>query len=118
MHIRNFPESQVLNQLGDYRIHEYASRFVSWVYPALVGGAKPVLEYLAIGPTLYESRWKSNSLRRQPPEFLRSHFFCVDWAKTRFGRWSPLITGVSEKYMEELKGQALLGGVFEQVWLR
>ena len=118
IHIRNFPESQVLSQLGDYSIKEYATKFIEWVYPALVGGSRPVLETLAIGPTLYETRWKSNSTRRTPPEFLRTHHYCLDWAKTRFGRWSPLITGVSEKYMEEYRGGRPLGGVFEQVWLR
>ena len=118
IHIRNFPESQVLSQLGDYSIKEYATKFVEWVYPALVGGSRPALETLAIGPTLYESRWKSNPTRRMPPEFLKTHHFCLDWAKTRFGRWSPLITGVSEKYMEEYRGSAPLGGVFEQVWLK
>jgi hypothetical protein len=52
------------------------------------------------------------------PQFARTHFYCVDWAKTRFGRWSPLITAVSEKCVEELKEEKPLGGVFEQVWLR
>lgn len=118
IHIRNFPESQVLSQLGDYSVKEYATKFIEWVYPALVGGSKPALETLAIGPTLYETRWKSNPTRRTPPEFLRTHHYCLDWAKTRFGRWSPLITGVSERYMEEYCGSAPLGGVFEQVWLR
>jgi hypothetical protein len=118
IHIRNFPESQVLSQLGDYSIKEYATKFIEWVYPALVGGSRPALETLAIGPTLYETRWKSNPTRRTPPEFLRTHHYCLDWAKTRFGRWSPLITGVSEKYMEEYRGVKPLGGVFEQVWLR
>jgi hypothetical protein len=118
IHIRNFPESQVLSQLGDYSIKEYATKFIEWVYPALVGGSRPALETLAIGPTLYETRWKSNPARRMPPEFLRTHHYCLDWAKTRFGRWSPLITGVSERYMEEYRGSAPLGGIFEQVWLR
>jgi hypothetical protein len=118
IHIRNFPESQVLSQLGDYSIKEYATKFIEWVYPALVGGSRPALETLAIGPTLYETRWKSNPARRMPPEFLRTHHYCLDWAKTRFGRWSPLITGVSERYMEEYRGSAPLGGIFEQLWLR
>lgn len=118
IHIRNFPESQVLSQLGDYSIKEYATKFIEWIYPALVGGSRPALETLAIGPTLYETRWKSNPARRMPPEFLRTHHYCLDWAKTRFGRWSPLITGVSERYMEEYRGSAPLGGIFEQVWLR
>ena len=118
IHIRNFPESQVLSQLGDYSIKEYATKFIEWVYPALVGGTRPALETLAIGPTLYETRWKSNPTRRTPPEFLRTHHFCLDWAKTRFERWSPLMTGVTERYMEESRGSAPLGGVFEQVWLR
>ncbi|KAK5022867.1 hypothetical protein LTS07_009595 [Exophiala sideris] len=133
IHIRNFPENQVFSQLGDYSIKEYATKFIEWAFPALVGGGRPTLEQLAIGPTLYESRWKmspasntttststntSTSTRRQVPEFLRTHHFCLDWAKTRFGRWSPLITPVSEKYMEELAGEKPLRGVFEQVWLR
>ncbi|EXJ91106.1 hypothetical protein A1O1_04213 [Capronia coronata CBS 617.96] len=125
IHIRNFPENHVFSQLGDYSIKEYATKFIEWVFPALVGGSRPSLDQLAIGPTLYESRWKvlpSSSpgiaLRRQPPEFLRTHYFCLDWAKTRFGRWSPLITPVSEKFMEELAGTRPLGGVYEQVWLR
>jgi len=118
IHIRNFPENNVLSQLGDYTIKESATKFVEWVFPALVGGGKPSLETLAIGPTLYESRWKSSTVRRQPPEFLRTHHYCLDWAKTRFGRWSPLITAVTEKYMEEVRGEKPLGGVFEQVWLK
>jgi hypothetical protein len=118
IHVRNFPESQFLSQLGDYTIREYANKFVEWNFPALVGGARPALETLALGPTLYESRWKSSTARRQPPEFLRTHHFCLDWAQTRFGRWSPMITSVTEKCMEELRGESPLGGVFEQVWLR
>ena len=117
IHIRNFPESQFLSQLGDYSIREYATKFVEWNFPALVGGSRPALETLALGPTLYESRWKSSTVRRQPPEFLRTHHFCLDWAQTRFGRWSPLITSVSEKCIEELRGESPLCGVFEQVWL-
>ncbi|EXJ92653.1 hypothetical protein A1O3_01205 [Capronia epimyces CBS 606.96] len=124
IHIRNFPENHVLSQLGDYSIKEYATKFVEWGFPALMGGSQPALEQLAIGPTLYESRWKmsppsiTTAVKRQPPQFLRSHYFCLDWAKTRFGRWSPLVTPVSEKFVEELAGTRPLGGVFEQVWLR
>lgn len=118
IHVRNFPESQFLSQLGDYSIKEYANKFVEWNFPALVGGARPALETLAVGPTLYESRWKSSTARRQPPEFLRTHHFCLDWAQTRFCRWYPMITSVSEKCMEELRGESPLGGLFEQVWLR
>ena len=118
IHIRNFPESSVLSQLGDYTIKEYAAKFIEWVFPALVGASRPNLETLAIGPTLYESRFKSNGVRRQPPEFARTHHYCLDWAKTRFGRWSPMITPVSEKCAEELREEKPLGGVFEQVWLR
>ena len=118
IHIRNFPESSVLSQLGDYTIKEYAAKFIEWVFPALVGASRPNLETLAIGPTLYESRFKSNGARRQPPEFARTHHYCLDWAKTRFGRWSPMITPVSEKCVEELREEKPLGGVFEQVWLR
>ncbi|KAJ9616299.1 hypothetical protein H2200_000017 [Cladophialophora chaetospira] len=156
IHIRNFPENQVFSQLGDYTIKEYATKFLEWVFPSLSGGARPSLTHLAIGPTIYESRWKisprspqpphtdtipatgtsismapfNTSLstyrpparpqvsRSAPPEFLRTHHFCLDWAKTRFNRWSPMITPVSEKFMEEITGQKPLGGVFEQVWLR
>lgn len=135
IHIRNFPENQVFSQLGDYSIKEYATKFIEWAFPALVGGGRPTLEQLAIGPTLYESRWKTSSAstnatstsstttttsstRRHLPEFLRTHHFCLDWAKTRFGRWSPLVTPVSEKYMEESTGEKPLRGVFEQVWLK
>jgi len=124
IHIRNFPENQVFSQLGDYSIKEYATKFIEWAFPALLGGQKPSLEQLAIGPTVYASRWRmapassANGTRNQVPEFLRTHHFCLDWAKTRFGRWSPLITPVSEKFMEELAGEKPLRGVFEQVWLR
>lgn len=124
IHIRNFPENHVFNQLGDYSIKEYATKFIEWAMPSLGCENRPSLEQIAIGPTLYESRWKMapssgvTAPRRQPPEFLRTHYFCLDWAKTRFGRWSPLITPVSEKFMEELAGTRPLGGVFEQVWLR
>lgn len=118
IHIRNFPECTHLSQLGDYSIREYVSKFIEWVFPSLVGGARPALEVLALGPTLYETRWRSNPSRRQPPEFLRTHYFCLDWAKTRFGRWGPMVTNVSEHYMEEIRDQKPLAGVFEQVWLR
>ena len=118
IHIRNFPESQFLSQLGDYTIREYANKFVEWNFPALVGGSRPALETLSLGPTLYESRWKSSTARKHPPEFLRTHHFCLDWAQTRFGRWSAMITSVSEKCLEELRGESPLGGVFEQVWLK
>lgn len=117
IHIRNFPESQVLSQLGDYHIREYATKFIDWVFPPLVGGSKPSLETFAIGPVLYESRWKSSTNRRQPPEYLRTHYYCLDWAKTRFGRWSPMVSAVSEKYLEEARGEKPLKGIFEQVWL-
>lgn len=129
IHIRNFPENQAFSQLGDYTIKEYATKFVEWVFPALVGRNRPALEHLAMGPTLYESRYKmapniastgagTQSQQRQLPEFLRTHHFALDWAKTRFGRWSPLITPVSEKLMEEMSERKPLGGVFEQVWLK
>jgi hypothetical protein len=166
IHIRNFPENHVFSQLGDYSIKEYATKFIEWVFPARTGGERPALTHLAIGPTIYESRWKitpqpepqpqapamvsSNmsatqpttaafsiphfntstyrptpprsqaqaATRSQPPEFLRTHHFCLDWAKTRFNRWSPLITPVSEKFMEEIREEKPLRGVFEQVWLR
>ena len=118
IHIRNFPESHVLSQLGDYSIKEYATKFIEWVFPSLVGASRPNLETLAIGPTLYESRWRPDDAKRQLPEFSRTHHYCVDWAKTRFGRWSPMITAVTEKCIEELREESPLGGVFEQVWLR
>ena len=158
IHIRNFPENQAFSQLGDYSIKEYATKFIEWVFPSIPGDDRPPLTHLAIGPTIYESRWKITpdppspppgpanvsasattithfntstyrpspprsqpgvlTVRSQPPEFLRTHHFCLDWAKTRFNRWSPLITPVSEKFMEEITGQKPLRGVFEQVWLR
>ncbi|RMZ88516.1 hypothetical protein DV736_g4253, partial [Chaetothyriales sp. CBS 134916] len=118
VHVRNFPESQVLSQLGDYSIKEYAAKFVEWVYPASRGGTQPHLETIAIGPTLYESRWKSNGRRQPPPEYLRTHYFCVDFGQTRFGRWSPMITPISQKLMEEIREEKHLGGVFEPVWLK
>jgi hypothetical protein len=162
IHIRNFPENQVFSQLGDYSVKEYATKFVEWVFPSLTGGARPALTHLALGPTIYESRWKitpqpqqqqqppsyspttttntapsftmspfntpvfrsaASSQRAQPsasppPEFLRTHHFCLDWATTRFNRWSPMVTPVSEKFMEETTATKPLGGVFEPVWLR
>lgn len=129
IHIRNFPENQVFSQLGNYTIKEHATKFVEWVFPSLVGGHRPALEHFAMGPTLYESRWKmapnvtttaggAQSQHRQLPEFLRTHHFALDWAKTRFERWSPLITPVSERCMEEMCDRKPLGGVFEQVWLK
>ena len=118
IHIRNFPQNQVLSQLGDYHIREYATKFIDWVFPPLVGASRPSLETFAMGPTLYESRWKSSMTSKQPPEYLRTHHFCLDWAKTRFGRWSPMITAVSERCIEELRGEKPLSGIFEQVWLR
>jgi hypothetical protein len=118
IHVRNFPEGQFLSQLGDCSVKEYAAKFVEWSFPARIGGSRPALETLAIGPTLYESRWKSGTARSQPPEFLRTHYFCLDWAQTRFGRWLPLITSVSEKCIEEFRGESPLGGVFERAWLR
>ena len=118
IHIRNFPENRALSQIGDYTIKEYATKFVDWVYPTLLGGQKPALETLAIGPTIYESRWKTSPTRRQAPEFLRTHFYGVDWAMTRFGRFSSMVSPVSERYMEEMRGEKPLAGVFEQVWLK
>lgn len=119
MHIRNFPESNNLIQMGDYSIKEHAHKFLEWTFCDITGGEKPKLETLSIGPSIYESRFKgSNPARRQAPEFLRTHHFMVDWAQTRFGRWSAMVTPVSEKYMEEIRGEKPLGGVFQQVWLR
>lgn len=118
IHIRNFPENRVLSQIGDYTIKEYATKFVDWVFPTPLGGQKPALETLAIGPTTYESRWKTGATRRQPAEFQRTHYYAVDWAVSRFGRWSPMVSPMSEKYMEEVRGEKPLRGVFEQVWLK
>lgn len=119
MHIRNFPESSTLLHMGDYTIKEYAHKFIEWTFGNLVGGDRPQLETLSIGPTIYESRFEgANSARKQPPEFLRTHHFMVDWAQTRFKKWSAMVTPVSQKYMEELRGESPLGGVFEPVWLR
>lgn len=118
MHIRNFPENARLLQMGDYTVREHATKFMEWTYANLQGD-RPHLETLSIGPAIYESRFKgSNPGRKQVPEYLRTHHFTLDWAKTRFGRWSPLITSVSEKYMEEMRCEKPLGGVFEQVWLK
>jgi len=119
MHIRNFPESHHLAQMGDYTIKEHALKFLDWTYGNVHAESRPQLETLTIGPAIYESRFKgSNPNRRQVPEFLRSHHFMVDWAQTRFGRWSAMVTGVSERYMEEIRGEKPLGGVFQQVWLK
>ncbi|RMZ78372.1 hypothetical protein DV738_g3922, partial [Chaetothyriales sp. CBS 135597] len=118
IHVRNFPESQVLSQLGDYSIKEYATKFLEWVYPPSRGGTQPRIETIAIGPTLYESRWNSNARRQQPPEYLQTHYFCIDFGQTRFGRWSPMITPISQKYMNEICEEKHLGAVFEPVWLR
>jgi hypothetical protein len=118
IHIRNFPECTHLSQLGEHSIREYVTRFTEWGFPSLVGGGRPALETLALGPTLYETRWRFNPSGRQPPEFLRTHYFCLDWAKTRFGRWSAMVTSVSERYMEDVRDERPLAGVFEQVWLR
>lgn len=119
MHIRNFPESTNLAQMGDYSVKEHAIKFLEWTFGNIVGGRRPQLETLSIGPAIYESRFKgSNPSRKQAPEFLRTHHFMIDWAQTRFGRWSAMATPVSEKYMEEIRGEKPLGGVFQQVWLR
>lgn len=118
MHIRNFPGSSHLSQMGDYTIKEHATKFIDWTY-GNVEGTRPRLETLSIGPGIYESRFKgSNPGRQRVPEFLKTHHFALDWAQTRFGRWSAMITSVSEKYMEEIRREKPLGGVFEQVWLK
>lgn len=118
IHVRNFPESSSLSQMGDYTIREHAVKFMEWTF-GNVHGDKPQLETLSIGPAIYESRFKgSNPKRKQVPNFLRTHHFTLDWATTRFGRWSPMITGVSEKYMEETRHEKPLSGIFEQVWLK
>lgn len=118
MHIRNFPESSTLLQMGDGSIREHAVRFLDWTFGKVIGGEKPALEVLAIGPTLYESRFPgSNPARKQPPEFLRTHYFLVEWAQTRFKRWAAMLEPVSEKYMEEMRRERPLKGVFQQVWL-
>lgn len=119
MHIRNFPESSTLAQMGDYSIREHAAKFLDWTFGKVIGGEKPALEVLSIGPTLYETRFPgSNPARKQTPEFLRTHYFLVDWAQTRFKRWSAMLEPVSEKYMEEMRCENPLGGVFQQVWLK
>ena len=118
IHIRNFPSSQVLLQLGDYTIKEHATKFIEWVVSPTKGGNKPSLETLAIGPTLYESRWRSSNTRRQPPEYLKTHYFWLDFGQTRFGRWSPMVSAVSDTCMAEMRGDKLSKGVFEQIWLR
>lgn len=124
MHIRNFPESQSLAQMGDYSIKEHAIKFIEWTYGGAnslhgSGGDRPQLETLSIGPRIHESRFKgSNPNRQQVPEFLKTHHFMLDWAQTRFGRWSAMITGVSEKFMEEHRGEKPLAGVFEPLWLK
>ena len=121
MHVRNFPENSALSQVGDYTIKEYAQKYIDWVYPGLIGGQKPALETLSIGPAVYDSRWRGisgDTNKREPPEFLRTHHFYLDWAKTRFGRWSALVTPVKEKYMEEIREEKPLQGVFKLVWLR
>lgn len=118
MHIRNFPESSHLAQMGDYTVREHATKFMEWTFGNITG-PKPQIETLSIGPTIYENRFKGASPdRSRIPEFLRTHHYTLDWAQTRFGRWSPMITSVSEKYMEETKCEKPLGGVFEQVWLK
>ncbi|KAK5100439.1 hypothetical protein LTS08_005188 [Lithohypha guttulata] len=119
MHIRNFPESNTLLQMGDYTIREHATKFLDWTFGNVVGGSMPRLETLSIGPSVYESRFRgSDPSRKQIPEFLRTHHFMVDWAQTRFGRWSAMVTNVSEKYMEEMRGEKPMGGIFQQVWLK
>jgi hypothetical protein len=118
IHIRNFPENRALSQVGDYTIKEYAHKFIDWVFPTLVGGQRPALETLAIGPTLYESRMRRPVSGRDLPEFKRTHFFGVDWAMTRFLRWNSMVSPVSERYMEEFREEKPLGRVFEQVWLK
>ena len=118
IHIRNFPESRGLSQIGDYSIKEYAAKFVEWAaLPALKTAEQPKLETLAIGPASYESRSQSRISQKAIPEFLRTHFYCLDWARNRFGRWVPMITGLSEQRLEELREEKPLGGAFEQVWL-
>jgi hypothetical protein len=117
VHIRNFPESQVLSQLGDYTIKEHATKFVEWVFPIPHGADRPTLETLAIGPTIYEGRWRYGATRKQPPEWARTNYFLLDWAQTRFKKWSCLVSPVSEKCVEELRGEKPLGGVFEGIWI-
>lgn len=178
IHIRNFPSSQSLSQLGDYKMREYALKFLERCFPSIATSSSsssstatdqprpPHLETLAIGPTLYSTRWRTGtpvpstdrSVSRSipipstipttmhpallhnstphiptqsqapsaatkkdyvhPPEHLRTHYFCLDWARTRFGQWTPLVSSVGEKYMEEIRGRPGFDGVFEGVWLR
>lgn len=118
IHVRNFPENRALSQVGDYTIKEYAQKFVDWVFPTLGGGQRPPLEILAIGPSLYEGRMRILDTKPQLPEFKRTHFFGVDWAMTRFSKWSFMVSPVSERYLEETRDERPMKGVFEQVWLR
>lgn len=123
VHVRNFPQRPALSQMGDYAVKEQAQKWLDWVFlsPAAASDHHhhpPALETLSIGPTLHESRWNHlANPSRPPPEFSRTHHFCLDWAKTRFGRWSALVTPVGERYMEELRAQRPLDGAFRQVWL-
>lgn len=73
---------------------------------------------LAIGPTLYQSRWKVDFNRGPLPEYLKTHYFCVDWHTNPFGHWLPLLTSVNEKAKEKLRDQRPTGGVFESIWLK
>lgn len=118
IHIRNFPETRSLSQVGDYTVKEYGQKFIDWVFPTFAGGDKPALETLAIGPTVYQSRWGSIGGGQRIPEYKRSHYFCVDWALNRFREWNAMVSPVSELYLEEVRSERPLRGAFEQVWLR
>lgn len=103
---------------GDYTIKQLAQKFVDETFPAGSTLHPPALNVLAIGPTLYESRWKVGLGRGPLPEYLKTHYFCVDWQRNRFGCWLPLLTSVSEKSMENLRHQRPLSGIFESIWIK
>ena len=118
IHIRNLPETRALSQMGDYTIKEYAQKFTDWIFPSQIGGPRPTFGTLAIGPTVHDTRRALGRVKPSLPEFKRTHYFAIDFAKNRFSRWCSMISRVSEKVIEEERGQTPLGGVFEQVWLR
>lgn len=118
IHIRNFPELDV-QQVGNHTTKQYARKLVDWMYTDTGSRHPPPLETLSIGPTLYETKHPgSNPSRNVVPEWLRTHHFVVDWAKTRFGKWTAMISPVSERYVQELRNEDELGGIFQQVWLK
>lgn len=118
IHIRNFPELNA-QQVGNHTTREYARKFVDWVYRDIKSENSPLLESVSIGPTIYETKHPgSNPSRSVVPEWLRTHHFVVDWAKTRFGSWAAMISPVSGRYLAEMRDESELSGIFEQVWLK